>query len=234
MTEVLEFAKGPLFVATFIFMALGLLRHVGLQGIQFAQSLSRLAYRGIPVRAKLSEALDWLVPVGHLYRTRSIMSLASVLFHAGALIIPVFLVNHIALWTSAIGISWPGISPAVGDVLSVFAVLGGLFLLGYRMLDRGARNLSSSADYLLLLILLTALVSGFMAMHPAVNPLAYQPMLLIHILSAELVFVLIPTTKLSHCVLFPFLRLSSEVYWRMPQGAGERVARELHGEDVRV
>jgi hypothetical protein len=67
-----------------------------------------------------------------------------------------------------------------------------------------------------------------------VNPLSYNAMMLIHLLGAELVFVLLPTTKLSHCVLFPFLRVSSEIFWRMPPGSGDRVARELHGEETRV
>jgi hypothetical protein len=35
-------------------------------------------------------------------------------------------------------------------------------------------------------------------------------------------------------VLFPFLRFSSEVFWKLPAGAGERVARELYGDEVRI
>jgi len=76
--------------------------------------------------------------------------------------------------------------------------------------------------------------SGFMAMHPALNALPYHIMLLIHVLSAELVFVLMPVTKLAHGVLFPFNRFSSEIFWKFPAGAGDRVARELHGEEARV
>jgi hypothetical protein len=53
--------------------------------------------------------------------------------------------------------------------------------------------------------------------------------MLIHVLAGNLVMVLLPMTKLSHAVLFPFERVSSEVYWRLPAGAGDRVALDLHG-----
>ena len=42
---------------------------------------------------------------------------------------------------------------------------------------------------------------------------------------------LMPFTKLSHAVLFPFERVSSDVYWRFPAGAGDRVAEALHGKE---
>jgi hypothetical protein len=47
-------------------------------------------------------------------------------------------------------------------------------------------------------------------------------------------FVLLPTTKLSHAVLFIFDRFSSDVFWKMPEGAGDRVAEELYGEGRKV
>lgn len=57
--------------------------------------------------------------------------------------------------------------------------------------------------------------------------------MLIHTLSAELLMVAIPFTKLSHVVLFVFDRLS-EVHWRLRPGAGERAAEALLGKEARV
>jgi len=54
-------------------------------------------------------------------------------------------------------------------------------------------------------------------------------MMLLHVLSAELLFVLMPTTKLAHVVLFPFDRLSGDIFWRLVPGAGDRVAETLRG-----
>ena len=104
----------------------------------------------------------------------------------------------------------------IADVLTLVTITAGIVLFCVRAFETGSRSLSSGMDYLLIVILLIPFVSGFMACHPAVNPLSYKPMMLIHILSADVVFILIPTTKLAHCVLFMFDRFSSDIFWRMP------------------
>ena len=230
----LDFAKGPLFVATFAFMVLGLLRRLLHQIGQFRQSLNRVANPRVDVSGNVKQSLVWLLPLGHLYRNRPFLSIASFLFHVGLLLVPILLVNHIDLWHRALGLTWPGISPAVADVLTLLTIAGALTLLLFRLLDRAGRSLSSLGDYLVLLAVLLPFVSGYMAMHPSVNALSYDAMLLIHVLSGEVVFVLLPTTKLSHAVLFLLDRFSSDVFWQMPAGAGDRVAEELYGEGRRV
>lgn len=232
--SLLEFARGPLFVATLSFMALGLLRRFLSHLWQFRASLKRLSHRDIAVGANVRESLLWLVPVRHLYRNRPLVSLTSFLFHLGIVIVPVFLVGHIDRWRSGIGVGWRGIAPHVADVLTLLTVAGALVLLGFRIFDAAGRALSRAGDYLLLVAVLLPFVSGFAAMHPAWNPTRYDTMMLVHVLSAELLFVLLPTTKLSHAVLFMFARFSSAVFWKMPEGAGDRVALELYGEERRV
>jgi hypothetical protein len=59
-------------------------------------------------------------------------------------------------------------------------------------------------------------------------------MMLIHVLSAELIFVLIPFTKIAHCVLIPFSQLVSDLGWRFPSTAGRDVARALGKESVPI
>ena len=80
---------------------------------------------------------------------------------------------------------------------------------------------------------LVPFLSGFLAAHPTVNPLPWSWMMLLHILSAELLLVAVPFTKLAHVVLFPFDRLS-EVHWQLRPGAGDRVAAAIYGEEAHV
>ena len=230
----IDFVTGPLFTITFTFMVIGLARHVLLQTIQLRRCIKRLANTDFAVGRNLKEIVHWLVPIGHVYRNRAFLSITSIVFHVGLLLVPLFLASHIELWHSALGLWWPGLPPMMADILTLVAIIGAVILFAYRLLDSGARHLSSPMDYGLLAVLIVPFASGFMAVHPAVNPLSYNTMLLIHVLSAELVFVLIPTTKLAHCVLFPFVRFSSDIFWKMPAGAGEKVARQLHGKDVCV
>ena len=234
MDGLLQFAKGPLFAATFTFMIVGLLRHIYLESTQLYRSVMRLADRRISIGGNLRQLAVWLLPVKRLYRLRPFLSLTSFIFHVGLLAVPVFLISHIDLWRGVLGFAWPGIPMAAADVLTLITIVAGIVLFCVRVFDTGARALSSPMDYALIAVLIVPFVSGFMACHPAVNPLPYNAMMLTHVLSANLIFVLVPTTKLAHCVLFVFDRFSSDVFWRMPVGAGERVAHELHGEEARV
>jgi hypothetical protein len=232
--SLLEFARGPLFVASFAFMVLGLLRRFFSHLWQFRTSLRRVAHRRIDVGTHVRDSLLWLVPMRHLYRNRPLISLTSFLFHLGIVIVPVFLTGHIDRWRSGLGLAWRGMAPHAADVLTLVTMAGALVLLGFRIFDNAGRALSRAGDYLLLVAVLLPFASGFSAMHPAWNPLRYDSMLLLHVLSSELLFVLLPTTKLSHAVLFMFARFSSAVFWKMPEGAGDRVALELYGEERRV
>ena len=232
--SLLEFARGPLFVATLAFMVLGLVRRFLSHLWQFRASLRRLTHRNIDVGTNVRESLLWLVPMRHLYRNRPIVSMTSFLFHLGVVIVPIFLVGHVDRWRIGLGVAWPSIAPLFADVLTLITVVGGLVLLGFRALDGAGRALSRAGDYLLLVAVLVPFASGFAAMHPAWNPASYNATMLVHVLASELLFVLLPTTKLAHAVLFVFARFSSAVFWKMPEGAGDRVALELYGEERRV
>jgi nitrate reductase gamma subunit len=234
MELLLEFAKGPLFIITFIFMILGLARRIYLQAVQIHRAMQRLSYNDFSFWAHIKSLVVWLIPITHIYKNRPTLSIISFVFHIGLLVVPIFFINHIVLWTAGIGISWPGISLMAADVLTFTTLVTGAILLFYRIFDRGVRSMSSIMDYMILVILLIPFVSGFMACHPWMNPVSYGVTMLIHVLSSELVFLLLPTTKMVHCVLFMFDRLSSDVFWKMPVGAGEKVARELHGKQVKI
>jgi nitrate reductase gamma subunit len=120
------------------------------------------------------------------------------------------------------------------DVLTIMTVAAAAILFIIRIFDKSARAISSFSDYMFLVLISLPFVTGFMAVHPAMNPFSYDLTMLIHILSAEIIFVILPYSKLSHTVLFFFDRFSSEVYWKFPEGAGDKVAEELHGMEAKV
>ena len=71
-------------------------------------------------------------------------------------------------------------------------------------------------------------------MHPALNPFPYAATMLFHVMSANLVFVLIPLTKLSHMALIPGVQFVSEAAWHWPPHAGSRLAVTLGKENERI
>jgi len=92
---------------------------------------------------------------------------------------------------------------------------------------RASRALSRTQDYLLPLIIGVAFVSGYLAMHPAVNPFSYNATMFVHVMVGNLIFILIPFSKLSHIALFPVTQLVSEMGWHLVPESGARVALAL-------
>jgi nitrate reductase gamma subunit len=161
------------------------------------------------------------------------MTAASFLFHVGAVVVPVFLTAHVALWSDFLGASLPALSEGAADLLTVLTVVCIVVLFVYRLTTPRARALSQVSDFMILALVMAPFLTGFMAAHPIVNPLPWSWMMLVHILSAEVLLIAVPFTKLAHVVLFPFDRLS-ELHWQLRPGAGDRVAAALFGEEARV
>ncbi len=234
MESALTFARGPLLYFAFALFCLGVLRQVGLTLAELVRAYGRAGDQAIPFGRLFRQSLGWIFPVNALRGTRVPYTVASVVFHVGVLVVSVFLSGHVQLIQKGTGLAWSTLPPAAADLLTLttLAALVALFLL--RLADRAARFLSRFQDWFLLVLCLLPLLSGYAVAHPAANPLPYPLMYLVHLLSAELLLIVIPFTKLAHVLLFPFTRLSWELGWHFVPGAGERVRIALgkEGEPV--
>ncbi len=208
--ELLEFAQGPLFRFTFILMLAGLGRRLFLLFWSSAGALARAHNRDLRWKTIGSNILEWLFPFSHFGKSRTVFSVLSYGFHVGVILVPIFLAEHIALWRQGIHLGWPALPGFLADVLTWTTILGGIGLLISRAVYPPTRLFSSTMDYLIPVLVLIPFVTGFVAPR-SWNPLSYELMLLLHILSAELLFVLIPFTKLAHCFLFPFTRVAGRI-----------------------
>jgi nitrate reductase gamma subunit len=226
MDEWLAFARGPFFRFTFAVMVLGLLRGVIVTIWSITRALRNTQHREISWRRVAAQTIGWLVPVRHL-RQRSSYSLVSILFHVGAIVTPVFLFSHIRLMESNIGVSWWALPMAVADFLALMTVAAAFALLAGRLATRASRAISRTQDWVVPLLLAIPFASGFLAVHPHLNPFPYNATMLVHIVSAGVCFLVIPFTKLAHMVLMPLTRLPSELAWRFPDSYPESVARQI-------
>lgn len=232
MEQWIDFAKGPLFALTFMIMVLGLARLVIIQVCTLVTGKGR-RLRNAPWKKIVGEALSWVVPVKHLIPGTKVFSVVSFLFHIGIIMVPLLLADHIALWEGLLGFDLPAIGSGLADFLTLFTVACLVVLLGFRTFLRRLRAMSMRSDYILLVLILIPFASGYLASHPGVNPFPWNVMMLTHLLSAELLFVLVPFTKLAHIVLFFFDRISG-LHWQLRPGAGDKVAELLYGEEARV
>lgn len=236
MEQWLDWARGPLFIACLTVMLLGLLRItlLSLLGVAKLIYASNREKRTLPCAAIFRATLKYMFPVTKGFKPNGVFSLTSILFHVAIIITPLFLGAHIMLWERGLGLAWPSIGAGLADTLTLIAIGATTLLIVLRTTSAASRALSRPQDYLLLLLILAIFASGYLAMHPQTNPLSYNTALLLHVLSGNLLFVLIPFTKISHVVLFPFTQLISELGWALKPGSGQLVAIALHKEDQKI
>jgi nitrate reductase gamma subunit len=228
----LALAKGPLFYFVLIILLAGLARLAVLALWGMVAAIRRAGNPSIPYGRVLKETASWLLPLHRLHRARAGYSWASFLFHAGIIVGGLALQNHVDLLTANLGLSWPALPRGIVNAVTVLAIIGGGYLLLHRLVSAAARALSRPMDYLLLILLLNIMISGLLAGRPW-NPIPYNSLMLFHTLNGLVVLALIPYTKIAHCVLFPLVRLASEVAWHLVPQGGQQVIRTLYGADGR-
>ncbi len=107
-----------------------------------------------------------------------------------------------------------------GDVLAVLAIVATAFKLADRVVAKVKHRLQrvNWGDFSALILLLFILVTGYMATHhlPFGDVVTYKNVLGLHILSAELLVILLPFTKFFHFVFNFWFGKLHEVYdiWR--------------------
>lgn len=226
MEALLDWARGPAFLFALSFMVLGLLRHVALTAWEIRRVMRRAGDKSVPYSQLALATLKWLFPVTKL-TNRFLFGITTLLFHVAVIIVPLFLAGHIVLWSRGLGLSWPAISNEAADLLTLAAIVTAVALVIQRLAARDTRALGRLQDYVMPLIVAAPFATGFLVMHPELSPLSHQAALLAHVMSANLLLVLIPITKLSHIALVPTVQLVSEVAWHWPQQAGSEVAVAL-------
>ncbi len=235
MEGLLEFAKGPLFRFSFAILLLGLARVFILSIINGLETKKKAKDLNIPKKYVRKLTWGFLIPVRSL-RVKPIFSLVSILFHIGLIITPIFLFDHALLFENSIGISWLGftLSKEAADILTIITIAAGALLFIFRLANRNARFISRAQDFLWPLILIVPFATGLVCAQFSVEPTTYNAFMLIHILSGCLIFILIPFTKIAHCVLMPISQWVTARAWKFPPEAGEDIAVTLGKEGEKL
>jgi nitrate reductase gamma subunit len=230
MAYLIEFATGPLFTFSISLMILGLLRLILITVLDIRKALKNAGDKNIPYLKVVKETIQWMIPWKNTIRTQPFFSIVSFIFHIGLVLAPLFLMEHIIIWRKVFGFGWPAIGKPVIDILALLTVIGGIILLGLRIISRKRRDMSSAQDYLLLIFILVLFISGHFISRPY-NPLEFETAMLIHAMCGNFLLILFPFTRLSHCVLYPLLRLASTVAWHFPRNAGRDFNKLLYGQE---
>jgi len=227
----IQFGQGPLFRFCFVIMLLGLLRIFILTVIGMVEALNRNPDKIVPYKELIKQTIAWLFPIKRLWTKRPIYGAVSFLFHIGLILVPLFYATHVLLWKNSVGFAWPSIPKSMADNLTLIVIIAGITLFLMRVFYRPGRALSRKQDYVWPLLLVIPFITGYVCANAAVSPTFYQLMMLIHVLSADLIMVMIPFTKIAHCMLLPLSQLVTGISWKFPPGAGDRVIETLGYED---
>ena len=203
MNNLYEFLSGPLLWVTFIVFAVGMtLRLAYLVGL--SRERDRVVYNHVDLGWGFRSIVHWLAPWGSFaLRQQPVFSLAVFVFHLTLIGVPLFLQAHNMLFQEAFGLSLWSLPEIWADSLSWLFLITGIFLLARRLVRPEVRILTEVWDYALLLLTMLPFVTGIMAYHQW-GP--YELIMVLHVLSGEILLVLIPFSKLGHMVLFFFTR----------------------------
>ena len=234
MEQMLEWARGPVFRFAFAIMLLGLLRLVVLNIAGLITLSQRARDKRVPFNTVVRETVKWLFPFNRVSTNQLFFTVVSFVFHISIIVVPIFLGAHIMLWERGLGISWVTLNQGWADALTIIAIVTSVVLFVRRISTPLTRSLSRPQDYVLPVLIAIPFITGYLAMHPETNPFSYNPTMLVHVLSSNLILVLIPFSKLSHAALFPVTQLVSEMGWHLVPGGGGGVAMALgkEGEPV--
>ena len=234
MQSLLDFFSGPFFRFSLAIMLLGMIRIIFLTIYGAVRANMRAGDKSLRWKYIFRYTIHWLFPVKKMFVFRPLYSITSIIFHVGLILVPLFLFSHIQLWESVLGISWTALSKGLADILTIATIITGIILVVARLSSTASRFLSRKQDYIWPILLIIPFITGYLGTNGGLNPTTYQIIMLFHFVSADLILIMIPFTKIAHCILIPFSQLVSMQGWKFPPDYGYKVAKTLEREELPI
>ena len=136
------------------------------------------------------------VPPPGMLKRSPVSYVGGYVFHIGLFIIVFLFAPHIKLIDGLFGIAWPALPSQVVDAVAVVTLATMLVVLADRINKPVKRYLSTFEDYFTWALTFLPVLTGYLAVQHLLLP--YATMLAIHILSVELLLIVLPFSKLFH------------------------------------
>ena len=134
-------------------------------------------------------------PPGMLKRS-PVSYIGGYVFHIGLAIVVFGFAPHILLIKNLTGLSWPGLPSQFIDLAAVVTMAAMVVVLVDRINKPVKRFLSTFEDWFAWTVTFLPVLTGWMAVQHLLLP--YTTMLALHILSVEILLIVLPFTKLFH------------------------------------
>jgi len=248
--DLYELIRGPVMTGTIILFAACLVYRVG----QFLLATYRLplkttSYGSRPtLRFGFRELIRSVPRKFRKLRTHYRNSLFSMMpfttgltvgYHAIIVTAIFFSAGHNVLLDLSWGFSFYSIPENIMDVLTVYVIVVSLYYLIRRTFSAKMRFPLIFKDYVAILATAAPFVTGFMAYHQWFN---YRTVIICHMISGQLMLLVLPYTKLGHLIYYFFGRVSLHGELNLLRGSRawksdrelEKLPEPVQGNDVDV
>ena len=203
MNAFVNFIMGPMFWCSILICLLGLAAKTVLI-IKQVKEKETFILEYVTLKGSLRSILAWLTPfLPASARQVPIFYAVSYIFHICLFVAPLFLSAHIMVVSESIGVSWISINNTAADVMTFIVVVALIFFVLRRITQPEIKYLTTTSDYLLLILVCLPFLTGFLAYHQL---FAYPQMLIAHIVTGEIMLILLPFSRLSHMIIAPLTR----------------------------
>ena len=202
------FVEGPLLWIAFLTFFIGSILRAALF-LSVSRKRDKIIYQYFSWKYVLATFGRWLLPLNKDVVKNPIFTILGYMFHICLIVVPIWFSGHISLWEeSRFEWSWTPIPDGLADRMTLIFLAIALFFLLRRIVSADIRLLSTFSDYLLIVVVAMPFITGYFLTNGTVDNIGFlgENIQLIHMLSGELMLILIPFTKLSHFVLFFFSR----------------------------
>jgi nitrate reductase gamma subunit len=194
-TEFLLWVRGPALQGATIIFLLGVVVRI-LEILVLGRKPNLAEARGSAVAGGLRTIISRsFADRGTLQRT-AFTEITGWIFHIGFFVTLFLFAPHILLFEEVLGVSWPALPTTIIDITTIITIIALLAVLIHRIGNRVMRFLSRFQDYLVWLVTILPMLTGYIAFHRV--GLSPNMLIAIHILSVELLMVVFPFTKLMH------------------------------------
>ncbi|MBI1422504.1 MAG: hypothetical protein GC149_03485 [Gammaproteobacteria bacterium] len=194
-SELLAWLRGTGLQISIAVFFLGLVFRI-VQNIVAGRARNFSVARGSQFGPGLRTILTRSIPQSGMSHRSYFTHIAGYIFHIGLFLTLFFLSEHILVFKHLLGFGWPALPTVIIDIVALLSISALVALLLHRLLDPVLKQISDYQDYLVWLLTIAPLVTGFLVFHPM--GMSYEKSLVLHLVSINVLLIAIPFTKLSH------------------------------------
>ena len=203
MHSFIHFIMGPMVWISFLIFFFGVIFRF-FKLIKLINEKEIFIYTYLSLKYSFRSIFAWLTPFLPVSTRKSpVFYSISYVFHLLLFLVPVFLLSHVTLLEESMQWSWISFNDSVADILTLIIIFSLIFFMIRRVVIPEVKFLTGLSDFIFILIVALPFVTGFLAFHQF---FAYKWMVIIHVISGEMMLILIPFTRFFHMFMAPLTR----------------------------